>query len=206
MNKVIFSVLFCLSLLLPSLGVMARECTVTKIIDGNTIQIDTGETVRYIGAATPKLEGKDGNPEFFAKEAKKYNQKLVFMKKIQLELDKEQKDGDGNLLAYVFVKKTFVNGELVKLGYARAETTGPNNKYKSTFAEYEKKAAKEEKGLWQEAKRDTESSYIGNKRTYALHRPSCKLADKIPEKNRIIFRNRTDALKIGYIPCKVCKP
>ena len=74
------------------------------------------------------------------------------------------------------------------------------------FLDYEKKAMQSEKGLWQEKKKDTETYYIGNKRTYVLHRPSCNLVDKIPEKSKIIFRNRSDAIKIGYVPDKTCKP
>jgi methylphosphotriester-DNA--protein-cysteine methyltransferase len=64
----------------------------------------------------------------------------------------------------------------------------------------------EVKGLWQEKKGDSEKYNIGNKRTYVFHRPSCKSVAKISEKNRIVFRNRLDAIKIGYVPDKLCKP
>ncbi len=186
--------------------VVAKEYVVTKIIDGNTIKLDTGEIIKYIGTEAPDLYQKNGGPEFFAKQASRYNQKLVFMKKVRLEFDKEKKDKDGNILAYVFVKKTFVNAELIKLGYAKAHITPPNDKYKKMFLDLEKNAKQSEKGLWQETKKDTETHYIGNKRSYIFHRPSCESVDKIPEKSKIIFRNRTDAIDIGYIPDKVCKP
>jgi len=178
---------------------------VRKVIDGDTIELDTGEIVKYAGIEAPQINLKEGSA-FYAKEAKKFNNKLVFMKKVRLEFDKEQKDKEGRILAYVFVKKTFVNGELVKLGYARAHIVPPNEKYKETLIDYEKKAVEADKGLWQENKKDTETFYVGNKRTYVLHRPSCKSVDKIPEKSKIIFRNRSDAIKIGYVPDKACKP
>jgi micrococcal nuclease len=205
MRKNPFLIAIIFSLLLSNIA-YAKEYVVKKIIDGNTIQLDTGETVKYIGIEAPKINLKEGGSEFFAKEAKKYNQKLVFMKKVRLEFDQEKTDKEGRTLAYVFVKKVFVNAELVKLGYAKASIIPPNEKYKSMFLDYEKKAMQSEKGLWQEKKKDTETYYIGNKRTYVLHRPSCNLVDKIPEKSKIIFRNRSDAIKIGYVPDKTCKP
>jgi micrococcal nuclease len=183
-----------------------KEYVVNKIINGNTIQLDTGEIVKYIGIEAPELNMKEGGPEFFARQASRQNQKLVLLKKVRLEFDKEKKDSEGRTLAYVFVKNVFVNAELIKLGFAKTNIVPPNDKYKNMFLDYEKKAKQSEKGLWQEAKKDTETSYIGNKRSYAFHRPSCKLIDKIPEKSKIIFRNRADAIKIGYIPDKACKP
>ena len=197
--------LFCLLLVLAGAS-FAKEYVVNKIIDGDTVQLESGEIVRYLGIDSPELATRDSGPEFYAREAARYNKKLVFMKKVRLEFDVEKKDQYGRMLAYVFVKDLFVNGELVKHGYAKAMVKPPNLKYKDTFINYQKKAMDEEKGLWQEKKRETESSYVGNKRTYLLHRPSCKLVSKISDKNRIIFRSRIDAIKIGYSPCKECKP
>jgi len=205
MKNIIFFILFTLSLLLPG-PANSKDYVVRKIIDGDTIQLDTGETVKYLGIEAPQLKTKEGGAEFYAKEASKYNKRLVFMKKVRLEFDHNKKDPQGRLLAYVFVKNLFVNAELVKLGYARASVKPPNIKYQKMLADLEKKATEGERGLWQEKKKDTESYYIGNKRTYTLHRPSCKYVSKIPAKDKIIFRNRADALKIGYTPDKYCKP
>jgi len=184
----------------------SKEYVVNKIINGDTVQLDTGEIVKYIGIETPELNLKEGGSEFFAKQASRHNQKLVLLKKVRLEFDKERKDKAGRTLAYVFVKNVFVNAELIKLGYARTNIVSPNDKYKNMFLDYEKKAKQSEKGLWQETKKDTETSYIGNKRSYTFHRPLCKSIDKIPEKSKIIFRSRADAIKIGYIPDKMCNP
>jgi micrococcal nuclease len=205
MKSIILFILFALSLLLPG-PADSEDYIVKKVIDGDTIQLDTGETVKYLGIEAPQLKTKEGGAEFYAKEALKYNKRLVFMKKIRLEFDHNKKDPQGRLLAYVFVKNLFVNAELVKLGYARASVKPPNIKYRKMLADLEKKATEGEKGLWQEKKKDTESYYVGNKRTYTLHRPSCKYVSKIPAKDKIIFRNRADALKIGYTPDKYCKP
>lgn len=200
-------ILLSLTLTLFFINVLyGKEYVVSKIIDGDTIQLETGEIVRYLGVDTPELFKKEGRAEFYAREAARYNKRLVFLKKVRLEFDVEKKDNYGRLLAYVFVKNLFVNGELVKHGYAKVMIKPSNIKYKDMLLSYQQKAMDEEKGLWQEKKKDTESYYIGNKRTYTLHRPSCKFASKITEKNRIIFRSRIDAIKIGYTPDRNCKP
>ncbi|OPX97597.1 MAG: SPBc2 prophage-derived endonuclease YokF precursor [Syntrophorhabdus sp. PtaU1.Bin002] len=205
MNRLTVALSLFLALVCVGLS-YGKDYVVRKVIDGDTIQLESGETVRYIGIDAPELYIKDGGAEFFAREAARYNKKLVFLKKVKLEFDAEKRDNYGRLLAYVFVKNTFVNAELVKLGYAKVMTKPPNTKYKDILLAQQQKAMDEERGLWQEKKRDTESSYIGNKRTYTLHRPSCSYAKKIPDKGRITFRSRVDAIKVGYTPCRYCKP
>lgn len=205
MNRVIFAIFFSFVFFFTNLS-YGKEYIVKKVIDGDTIQLETGEAVRYIGIDAPELFPKYGGAEFYAREAAKYNKRLVFLKKVRLEFDVEKKDNHGRLLAYVFVKNVFVNAELIKHGYAKAMVKPPNTKYKDMLLSYQQKAMEEERGVWQENKKDTASYYIGNKRAYTLHRPSCSYASKIPEKNRIVFRSRIDAIKIGYSPCKYCKP
>lgn len=182
-----------------------REYTVTKVIDGDTVVLETGEVVRYAGVDAPELETGEGS-EFFAREALSFNKRLVLLKKVRLEFDKEVRDAHGRLLAYVFVKDTFVNAELVRLGYARAAPKFPNEKYKDLFLQLQKKAAEQKLGLWQKEKEDTEKLYIGNKRSRVFHRPSCSYAQKVSERNRIVFRHRKDAIEIGYTPCRQCRP
>jgi micrococcal nuclease len=191
--------------LLVSTTVQAKDYIVKKVIDGDTVLMESGETVKYIGVDAPYLYKKEG-AEFYAKEAARFNKKLVLLKKVRLEFDTEKKDSKGRILAYVFVKNVFVNNELVKLGYAKAAIKPPNTKYQAMLLSAQQKAMAEERGLWQERKKDSEAHYVGNKRTYTLHRPSCPLVSKIPEKSRITFRSRADAIKIGYSLCKKCKP
>jgi micrococcal nuclease len=187
----------------PCLG---KEYTVSKVLDGDSIVLDTGEQVRYLGIDAPELGKQAGGPQFYAKEATTFNKQLVLLKKVRLEFDAERHDAYGRLLAYVFVRDLFVNGELVRRGYARAMIKPPNVKYRELLIKYQNVAMSKEIGLWQEKKTDTASHYVGNKRTYVFHRPDCTYAGKIPEKNKIVFRNRLDAIKIGYTPCKRCKP
>ena len=184
----------------------AKGYLVKKVINGDTIQLNTGETIRYIGINAPDVFREKGGGEYYAREAARYNKKLVFMRNVRLEFDAVKKDQHGRLLAYVFVKNVFINAELVKHGYAKADIKPPNTKYQDILLAHQKKAMEEYKGLWQETKQDTESLYIGNKRIYKLHRPTCPLVKKISDKHKIIFRSRMDAIKVGFSLCKKCNP
>jgi len=121
--------------------------SVTRVIDGDTIVLDNGIHVRYIGINTPER----GKP--FYKEATEANRQLVEGKKVRLEYDVEkiQSKGKGRdrTLAYVYLEDgTFVNAWLVENGYARVSTYPPNVKYQDKFRELEKKAREGNKGLW----------------------------------------------------------
>ncbi len=183
-----------------------KEVVVTKVIDGDTVMLENGDIVRYLGVDAPHLKKCDGGPQFYAREAAKFNKGLVLLKKVRLEFDVDKKDAQGRLLAYVYVKNVFINGELVRLGYAKAAVSPPNIRHRDLLLRSQKEAEEKCAGLWQEAKHQTNPYYVGNKRTYTFHKPFCPLADRIPEKNRIIFRDRADPIQIGYVPCKQCKP
>jgi len=48
--------------------------------------------------------------------------------------------------------------------------------------------------------------YVGSKTSNKYHYPDCKWAKKISAKNLVTFGTAQEALKAGYVPCKVCKP
>ena len=84
-----------------------QEYPVSKVIDGDTILLENGSIVHYIGVNAPQLKGEGGG-EFFGREAFRENKSLVLLKKVRLEFDAQKKDEEGRLLAYVFVKDLFV--------------------------------------------------------------------------------------------------
>lgn len=204
-KSLVFLLLFLL--VFPAYGYgKEKEYVISKVIDGDTVVLENGETIRYLGIDAPEMGKKKGGPEFFAREATRYNKKLVLLKKVRLAFDEEKRDSYGRLLAYVYVKNVFVNGELVRQGYARAMVKPPNTRYRTLLIQYQKEAMDRDAGLWQEKKPDSEKVYIGNKRSYALHRPSCESVARMPSRNKITFTSRMDAIRIGYTPCRKCRP
>lgn len=117
---------------------------VTRIIDGDTIELVTGEKVRYIGIDTPEKN----QDECFSQEATAKNAELVENKYVILESDIRDKDFYGRLLRYVYVDGMMVNLELVKQGYAIAISYPPDVKYQPQLQAAQKEAQEIWAGLW----------------------------------------------------------
>jgi len=126
------------------------EARVIRVIDGDTIEIEGGQRVRYIGIDTPETVHPSKAVECFGKEATKTNSELVEGKKVRLESDVADRDKYGRLLRYVYVDDLMVNAELVRLGYAYSSSYPPNVKYQQLFLQLEREAREQEKGLWEE--------------------------------------------------------
>jgi micrococcal nuclease len=125
------------------------EAKVISVIDGDTIILESGEKVRYIGIDAPEsYMPKMGVSQFYGKDAWDLNKKLVEGKKVSLELDVQEKDPEGRLLAYVYVGDVFVNAELVKQGQAEAARYPPNTKHQDLFEKLELTAKKKKLGIW----------------------------------------------------------
>ncbi|MEW6170348.1 MAG: thermonuclease family protein [Candidatus Omnitrophota bacterium] len=134
---------------------------VVDVVDGDTIKLDNGWVVRYIGINTPETRIHVGNnwvfkPQPYAVEAKEFNKKLVQDKLIRLEFDVQRKDKYGRVLAYCFAKSSndskeevFVNQEIVEQGYAMIYTMPPNVKFVDLFVRAQKEARENNRGLWQ---------------------------------------------------------
>ena len=124
---------------------------VIKVIDGDTIVLENGETVRYIGIDTPEVsQGK----ECFSKESTEKNIKLVLGYEIRLEKDISEKDRYGRLLRYAYVGGTFINETLVRDGFATAYTYPPDVKNSELFKEAENDARENNRGLWSQCAGD----------------------------------------------------
>lgn len=121
---------------------------VTRVIDGDTIELSNGEKVRYIGVDTPELHHPQKEVEYYAREAYEANRRLVEGKRVRLELDVEERDRYGRILAYVYVDDLMVNEWLVANGYARVATFPPNVKYAERFLQLEREARQAKIGLW----------------------------------------------------------
>jgi len=115
---------------------------VTQVIDGDTIVIEGGYHVRYVGIDAPEKD------ESYYLEAKQANEELVEGKKVRLEKDISNKDKYGRLLRYVYVDGTFVNAEMVRQGYACAKAYLPDVKYQVYLEAMEKEARQAKKGSW----------------------------------------------------------
>lgn len=138
------------------------DILVKRVIDGDTLQLETGERVRLIGIDTPEMHESDKlyrdsqrtkqdvrTIQELGRRAYEFTRKLVEGKRVVLEFDVEKYDKYSRLLAYVYLKDdTFVNAEIVKQGYASLMTIPPNVKYADLFLKLYQEARKNRRGLW----------------------------------------------------------
>jgi len=139
------------------------DIKVSRVVDGDTLKLESGERVRLIGIDTPEMHeseklhrdsqrsGQDVTSiQKLGRQAYEFTRKLVEGKRVSLEFDAEKYDKYGRLLAYVYINnnKIFVNAEIVKEGYASLMTIPPNVKYADLFRKLYKEARENRRGLW----------------------------------------------------------
>jgi micrococcal nuclease len=139
-------------------GAQLQEVTsrVTKVIDGDTIEIETNGQkfkLRYIGINTPETVDPRKKVECFGKEASAENKRLVDGAEVVLEKDVSETDKFGRLLRYVYLKLDdgsllFVNDYLVRQGYAYSSAYPPDIKYSGRLNQAQTEAREAGRGLW----------------------------------------------------------
>ena len=134
-----------------------ETATVSRIIDGDTIELSNGMRLRYIGIDTPEMNFTNNrSPECFAKEATKLNKELVLAKTVRLVKDINNTDRYGRLLRYVYINddsstidpNKSINEYLVEAGVAVARSFPPDVAMQDVFRKAEAKARAEGRGLW----------------------------------------------------------
>lgn len=119
---------------------------VERVIDGDTIVLTSGETIRYLMVDTPETTS---DVECYGEEAKQFNTDAVAGKTVYLAYDLECTDRFDRLLAYVTADGQEINRTLVERGYACALHIAPNgNDRKDEFDALEFRARAEGRGLW----------------------------------------------------------
>ena len=129
----------------------ALDGVVVRIVDGDTIHVrivDRIEKVRYIGVNTPETHHPTKGVERGGHAAASVNRDLVSGKRVRLELDAQERDRYGRLLAYVWVGDVMVNAELLRLGYAQVMTVPPNVRHQDLFLKLQRDAREAGRGLW----------------------------------------------------------
>lgn len=160
-----------------------NDILVTKVIDGNRLRLENGERLLLIGIDCPE---RFVNPKAkqdrqrtgldlktitaMGEKAALFVKKLVEGKRVRLEFDVQQRDDDGRLWAYVWIKipmrkyiynkdtgqpieeiseyQRFLNQDIIEAGYAEPLTVPPNIKYAELFKKLYYQAKDNNQGLW----------------------------------------------------------
>lgn len=135
-------------------GEASQTAKIIEVVDGDTVVLDSGETVRYVGIDTPETKHPRMGVQCFGKKASEKNAELVLGKSVRLEKDVSEKDRYGRLLRLVYLPtgqgELFVNDYLVREGYAKAVTFPPDVAFAERFKEAQREAQANNRGLWSE--------------------------------------------------------
>jgi len=117
---------------------------VIKVLDGDTVVLETGEKIRYLGINAPEWNDRWGP------EAKKFNEELVLNKKVKIELDRKKLDAYGRILGYIWIDDILVNEALIERGYAKIYLIKGEvkPKYLDRFKKAENWAREHHDGVW----------------------------------------------------------
>jgi micrococcal nuclease len=126
---------------------------VTRLVRGDTIEVDGVGVVRLIGIETP--DGKAPREVYGAhgQQSLAFAEKTLLNQDVRLEFDpayqaNQHRDDNGQTLAYVYTRDgLLVNSEMVKRGYAMVQAT-EQFRLIDDFRSYERDAMQAMRGVW----------------------------------------------------------
>ncbi len=133
---------------------LAFTATVTRVIDAETVELDSGQVVRLIGSLAPRAPINVAAhaawpPEMAAETALK---SLVLGHEVAIHAHATGKDRFGRLLAQIYVKDSgdpiWVQGRLISEGHGRAYGLPGLSSCLEPLVARERAARLEERGLW----------------------------------------------------------
>lgn len=157
---------------------------VSRVIDGDTIEIEGGQKIRYIGIDTPETVDPRTTLQCFGREASEKHREMVEGENVILEKDISETDKYGRLLRYVYLPDSnsgiFINDYLVRNGYAHASSYPPDVKYQDQLRSAQQEAQSENRGLWSACSSQKQStSAIYNKEGCAVKGNIASSGEKI---------------------------
>ena len=198
---------YSVAALLAAAAARADEALVSGVVDGDTIRVQFDgrrTTIRLIGVDTPELADRNDpsvGPQPFAREAADFTRRTVAGKRVRLEYEPSDRfDRFGRTLAYVFLDDgTFVNRELVRVGFAHAYTHFPF-RYRKQFRADEMEARRQRRGLWADVAPPPTGPVIANRASGIYHLPGQRHYRDVAERNRVYFDSEDAARAAGYRP------
>ncbi|MBZ0137214.1 MAG: thermonuclease family protein [Planctomycetes bacterium] len=125
---------------------------VTRVIDGDTIEIDRGkgESIRLIGVDCDEVGRDKIDPESFGWQAAMWVfEQMEPDAQVRLRYDDEREDKYGRTLAYVYLPDgRMLNEELLKQGWARIMRIPPNTRHADEFKKLQAEARDKGAGRW----------------------------------------------------------
>ncbi|MEW5923976.1 MAG: thermonuclease family protein [Candidatus Zixiibacteriota bacterium] len=176
---------------------------IAGIIDGDTFRLRGGDRLRLLGIDCPEK----GEPYYDS--AITFVESMALGKTAEVGYSHRRRDRYGRLLGYAHVDDSiFVNAEIIRNGLAYVYLFDDNLADSGSVAALvmaQNEAINNGRGIWS-IPHTPEPFYVAGKRSHRFHRPACQSASSYNAENWIRFDTREEAFRLGYSPCRNCRP
>ncbi len=173
---------------------------VEHVRSGHKVRLDSGEDLVYAGIRAP-FKGEPGY-----EEAKQRNAQLVEDRRVRLRFEEDERNRDGDLVAYVFAEGVFVNALLVEEGLAYVRLTPDTQRFAEELLTAQSKARRKRTRLWKTALKTATQRLVADPKYGNFHRSDCEEAQKIKKERIVQFQTKYEAFSKGFAPCTKCRP
>jgi len=126
-----------------------RWVQVEYVYDGDTFKTTTGERIRLLGINAPEVMHGSEPGQIMGNAATRELKSMIAGKVVRLGFDVQRHDVYGRTLAQVWLHNgTWVDGEMVRRGFAHVYTFTPNLRWAEKLIELERPARSQRLGIW----------------------------------------------------------
>lgn len=123
--------------------------TVAHVYDGDTVRLQDGRKVRFVGINAPEIDHEGGNSQPYARAAKRRVEALIGGGTLQLRYASERKDRYDRLLAHPYLADgRSISQLLLEEGLAVAIAVSPNLWQNDCYFSHERRARVAARGIW----------------------------------------------------------
>ncbi|QKQ25781.1 thermonuclease family protein [Candidatus Reidiella endopervernicosa] len=134
---------------LPGIDLERSRYPLDKVIDGDTIRLKDGRSVRLLGINAPEVAHHNSPAQSGGDAAREALVALLPEKSVILEFDRERHDHYDRLLAHLFNDDgENINSKLLRQGIVYQVARPPNLKYADDYRSAEQQARREQLGIW----------------------------------------------------------
>ncbi|WP_300378188.1 thermonuclease family protein [Henriciella sp.] len=129
---------------------------VVRVIDGDALVLDTGQSVRLVGIEAPARNGRYDDPDPYAEKSARMLEDLVMGREVRLYYPGLTRDRYDRALAHITTADNsgpdyWINLELVRRGAVRVRLYPDTDRGGATLLEAEEVARSSVRGLWHES-------------------------------------------------------
>jgi len=120
-----------------------------RVIDGDTLELESGEKIRLIGLNTPEVESRFTQQQAGGRQAKQWLNTTLRSPVLFIEYDQQLYDKYGRRLAHCFLENgDYINARLLETGHAMLTLIPPNLRYAERLTAAQNQAESKEIGIW----------------------------------------------------------